>query len=457
MQFPTALETLAVNKAATTAVGPTDHPQHHNDLARIVNALQTKVGIDSSAVTTTHDYKLSEVTSTDKAVGKTATQTLTNKTLTSPVITNKSSTGTDSGTETLANKTLTTPTIADLSNMTHDHQSNSKGGTLNAAAIAAGTIATARLGSGTANSGSYLRGDQTWQPIEIEVYVGDGSDGAVNLDGTNTFAFLSKSGNNYTMTRDMYATTITIGTSCALITNGYIPYASVEMTGSGTLKWGTPNAGGNASGTTAGTAGAANSSGGKFYLNYAGAAGSNNAGSNGNASTSVITSIGSRGGSGGNAGGDTRSGGASGTVTAPISNWKMFKHLLFLGADFLVNATFAILQTGSGGGGGAGGYNSGAGGGGGASGGIVMFFAKLWSGTFTIDVAGANGGNSSTTGNGGGGGGGGGAAVAAYYVKTWTGSYNLAGGTAGTGASNSAPGNGTAGVSYEIDMDLMTQ
>jgi hypothetical protein len=39
------------------------------------------------------------------------TATLTNKTLTSPVITNKSSTGTDSGTETLTNKTLTSPTI----------------------------------------------------------------------------------------------------------------------------------------------------------------------------------------------------------------------------------------------------------------------------------------------------------------------------------------------------------
>jgi hypothetical protein len=37
------------------------------------------------------------------------TATLTNKTLTSPTITNKSSTGTDSGTETLTNKTLTSP------------------------------------------------------------------------------------------------------------------------------------------------------------------------------------------------------------------------------------------------------------------------------------------------------------------------------------------------------------
>lgn len=55
-------------------------------LAAHINAVEAKIGIDSSAVTTSHDYKLSEVTSTDKAVGKTATQTLSSKTLTSPVL-----------------------------------------------------------------------------------------------------------------------------------------------------------------------------------------------------------------------------------------------------------------------------------------------------------------------------------------------------------------------------------
>jgi len=57
-----------------------------NELQEAVVALETKVGANSSAVTTTHDYKLGEILTTDKAVGKTATQTLTNKTLTSPVI-----------------------------------------------------------------------------------------------------------------------------------------------------------------------------------------------------------------------------------------------------------------------------------------------------------------------------------------------------------------------------------
>lgn len=59
---------------------------YHDAVKSALVAIETKVGVDASAVTTTHDYKLGEVTSSDKAVSKTATQTLTNKTLTAPVI-----------------------------------------------------------------------------------------------------------------------------------------------------------------------------------------------------------------------------------------------------------------------------------------------------------------------------------------------------------------------------------
>lgn len=52
------------------------------------------MGADSSAVTTSHDYKLSGVTGSDKAASLTGTETLTNKTLTSPVISSISNTGT---------------------------------------------------------------------------------------------------------------------------------------------------------------------------------------------------------------------------------------------------------------------------------------------------------------------------------------------------------------------------
>jgi len=49
--------------------------------------------------------------------------------------------------QTLAAKTLTTPTIASFVNAGHSHQDAAGGGTLNAAAIAAGTLARARLPS----------------------------------------------------------------------------------------------------------------------------------------------------------------------------------------------------------------------------------------------------------------------------------------------------------------------
>jgi len=50
-----------------------------------------------------------------------------------------------SGAQTLTNKTLTSPTIGDFTNATHDHQTAAGGGTLDAAAIASGTMDGARL------------------------------------------------------------------------------------------------------------------------------------------------------------------------------------------------------------------------------------------------------------------------------------------------------------------------
>lgn len=83
--FPTALDTLT-NPTPTDYLNSPSHAGQHANANDAIEALEAKVGINSSAVTTSHDYKLGEVTGTDKAVGKTATQTLENKTLTSPVI-----------------------------------------------------------------------------------------------------------------------------------------------------------------------------------------------------------------------------------------------------------------------------------------------------------------------------------------------------------------------------------
>ena len=124
------------------------------------------------------------------------TATLTNKTLTSPVIGTQLTLdqttadytlswsdpaaaraisipdplGTDvfvfrDMTQTLLGKTLTTPTIAATgwTNATHAHAAANSGGQLSATDVfSAGTVPTARLGSGAASATTFLRGDQTW-------------------------------------------------------------------------------------------------------------------------------------------------------------------------------------------------------------------------------------------------------------------------------------------------------
>lgn len=77
----------SIDSFPTHATGDVIEASYDNNEQDAIVALETKVGVDGSAVNTTHDYKLGEVTSGDKAAGKTATQTLTNKTLTAPVIT----------------------------------------------------------------------------------------------------------------------------------------------------------------------------------------------------------------------------------------------------------------------------------------------------------------------------------------------------------------------------------
>lgn len=110
MSFPTSLDSLT-DPAATDKRNNPSLAEGQTLQNAAIEAVEAKVGVDSSAVTTSHDYKLSGVTGTDKAVSKTGTETLTNKTLTAPTITSPTTTGTDSGVETLANKTLTSPLI----------------------------------------------------------------------------------------------------------------------------------------------------------------------------------------------------------------------------------------------------------------------------------------------------------------------------------------------------------
>lgn len=86
--FPTNLDAFS-DITCPSNIEPGDRM---NDVQDAVEAVEAKVGKDGSAVTTSHSYKLSGVTSTDKAASLTGTEELTNKQLTAPKINHSSTT-----------------------------------------------------------------------------------------------------------------------------------------------------------------------------------------------------------------------------------------------------------------------------------------------------------------------------------------------------------------------------
>jgi hypothetical protein len=230
--FPTSIQS-ATDPISTDQVATFDHAGLETYQNDSIEALKTKVGVDGSAVTTSHDYKLGEVITTDKAVGKTATQTLTNKTLTSPTITNASSTGTDSGTETLVNKTLTSPTLTTptisatgFTNAQHAHTGATTGGQLAEGALLLTDITTndasitkhGFMQKYPNNTSTYLRGDGTFATISgTSKFGGTGADGA--LSGT---------------------TSIDLGAAQVVVKN----YTSISLTGTQALTFTNPHANG---------------------------------------------------------------------------------------------------------------------------------------------------------------------------------------------------------------------
>lgn len=256
---------------------------------------------------------------------------------------------------------------------------------------------------------------------------GDGSDGVVAMDGTNTFAaFATKASTVYTLTRDVYATTLTV-TGATLITAGFRVYATVSVTSSGTIHCD----GVNGSGTTGGASRGPGSLAAGGNAGNGGAIGANNGG-NGGATT---TSHGGSGGAGGNSSGSGPFGtnGTGGTATAPGAVRRAAWHLLLAWS-------LSVGLTGGGGGGGGGASGGGASGGGGGGGGVLVISSPAIANTGRISANGGVGADGSFSNGGGGGGGGGGAVHLVYGV--YTGSAAQAnGGTGGAG-----PGGGHAGV-----------
>jgi hypothetical protein len=312
---------------------------------------------------------------------------------------------------------------------------------------------TTSAGAGDVGKGVVLNASGKLDPSLVSTenpsYFGDGSDGNVVLDGTNTYSFLTKVGNDYTMQRDTYFNNVTVSAGCSLISDGWLISINGTLDGSGTINWGVPSNGAN--GTATGGAGGASSGSGRFKTTAGGAGATNGPGTSGSA--------GQLGGNGGRGGNDVDSIGQGGAAVVVGSQYVKIGSMAYNtlnGFDLASGATFNFKAYLGGSGGSGGGSNSGGtrAGGGGAGGAVLIILVRNWTGTVVLKSIGGNGGNG---GNGGGGASGaGGAIVVVYLTKTWTGSYNVAAGTNGTGGTGGLT-SGAVGVSREYQIAALTR
>jgi hypothetical protein len=141
--FPTSIKTFVNPSASSTQDTPgVYHDVQHSDANDEIAALEAKVGVDNSAVATSIDYKLSNASSSNPGHGHTLAHGATDVTASAAEL-NYVDGVTSAVQDQLDAKAATS----------HNHA---------ASAITSGTVDTARLGSGTANSSSFLRGDQIW-------------------------------------------------------------------------------------------------------------------------------------------------------------------------------------------------------------------------------------------------------------------------------------------------------
>lgn len=282
----------------------------------------------------------------------------------------------------------------------------------------------------------------------------------------------------YYLTRDIFATDMTVGTTYAVATQGY----RIFVTGTLHLYGQISNLGLNGSGITGGAAGPS----GLCSAGTAGGGGGN--GVAGSASGAISEAwpfftdgatipggavnapglpglVPGQGGSGGGSGlasPNYRAGGAAGAITSVGSgygapSWFGFQRCAM---DYLNLA----MRVGTGGGGGGGtGSPVGNGGGGGGAGGMVFVYARklvtYYSPGYagTISAAGGKGAQAPSSNCGGGGGGGGGLVVVYYGTRTHVGAnpavFAAAGGAGGAAnGTGQAGGAGVAGFVYLVNM-----
>ena len=281
---------------------------------------------------------------------------------------------------------------------------------------------------------------------------GDGSDGACAFDGSTVVLGITPSTNVYTLTRDIYASSITVSTGVTVKTAGFRVFCTglTSVLGTGSI-----NCDGNAAVTT--TAGVITNANGSLGAGTAGGAGGvgNNAGSPGTNHAAGFPGGTGAGGAGGTDG--THAGAAAGTYAAlaAVKGGGRYLPALLTGTVFGTQtsgtASLASLFMGGTGGGGAGCDNAATSGGAGGGGGGVLVLATQGlnlAGSITCTGGAGSAGISAANNAGGGGGGGGGVVIVIYSVKTGSGTITAAGGAGGAkaGASGVAGSAGTGGV-----------
>lgn len=268
--------------------------------------------------------------------------------------------------------------------------------------------------------------------------LGDGSAGAVNLNGTNTFSWATLVGSIYTMTGDAYATSLTIASGVTLATNGWRIWGAGAVINNGTLSYPGPNA-------TSSTGGN-NSSGGPLTQNGGGNGATGAGAAGGNSGT--LMGVGNAG-----AGGTGSSGAGGAGVTAKATS-QIFRSCPAVVQTCAIGWNSGNLRLGGGGsGGGGGGDGTNKGGGGGSGGGMILITCYIFVNNGTVNVSGGNG-FTPTTGNCGGGGAGAGGILLVYSAAASTlGTVTASAGTPGSGVgSGTAGGTATAGSGVNFVM-----
>jgi hypothetical protein len=317
---------------------------------------------------------------------------------------------------------------------------------------------------------------------------GDGSDGVLDFDGTNTFSGIATTTGAapnlvYSLVRDIYPTTLTVESGKTLKTVSFRIFASVSVTVNGTLRnnggVGSTFLGGNSAenalagtlplaGTSTGTSGGAGGAGSTTNGSQGAVGATGRAGANSiilTAATFSSWNSGKGGDVGANTGGAVRANAGTAGITLATSAPRVPPAALTLRTPASTGVAYSMTNDGGGAGGGGGGAGDGTnvgatGGGGGGSGGNGGFMAVAaptitvgGSGVISVNggdgVAGSAGNNAAPAGNRGGGGGGGGgqggiggAMILIYHTLSNGGTIQAAAGNGGAGG-NGGTGTGT--------------